>query len=109
MTRIKTFDYAGQRRETFETFRDMPKGTALPALAEVDFLFFAEEEDADWAGLERALSGLGFRCSRDGELLVARSGPMPVTAEAIWEKERGSTELALGFEFYPDGWDLGAE
>ena len=105
----KAHDFAGQRRETFETFRDMPKGTVLPDVAEVDFLFFAEEEDADWSGLERALKAKGFRCSRDGDLLVARWGPMEVMAEAIWEQERIATELALGFEFYPDGWDLGPE
>ena len=109
MTRVKAHDYAGQRRETVATFRDMPKGTVLPDVADLDFLFFAEETDADWAGLERVLTGLGFRCSRDGDLLVARCGPMPVTAQAIWEKERISTEAALGFEFYPDGWDLGSD
>ena len=109
MRAVKTHDYAAQRRETVETFRDMPKETVLPAVSDVDFLFFAEETDADWAGLERVLTELGFRCSRDDDLLVARCGPMPVTAVAVWEKERIATEVALRFEFYPDGWDLGSD
>jgi len=33
-------DFDAQRRETFDTFREMPKGETLPARAEIDFLFF---------------------------------------------------------------------
>ena len=62
MRAVKTHDYAAQRRETVETFRDMPKETVLPAVSDVDFLFFAEETDADWAGLERVLTELVYRC-----------------------------------------------
>ena len=102
-------DFDAQRRETFDTFREMPKGEALPERAEVDFLFFPEEEPADYAALGKALKARGFRISRDGDLLVASKGPMPVTPEAIWAEERVATEIAVGFDFYPDGWDLGLE
>lgn len=102
-------DYDAQRRETFETFQDLPKGEVLPERAEIDFLFFPEDEDADYAGLEKALKAKGFRVSRDDELLVATKGPMPVKPEAIWVEERLATEIALKFDFYPDGWDLGVE
>lgn len=102
-------DYDTQRRETFDTFREMPKGEVLPTHAEIDFLFFPEDEGADYAALEKALKARGFRISRDEELLVATKGPMPVTPEAIWAEERQATEIALKFDFYPDGWDLGLD
>ena len=38
--------------------------------------------------------------------MIAASGPMPVTPDAIWAKERLSTEIALEHDFYPDGWEL---
>jgi hypothetical protein len=102
-------DFETQRRETFDTFKDLPKGEKLPDRAEIDFLFFPEDEDADYAPLERALKARGFRLGRDAELLVATKGPMPVTPEAIWAEERLATEIALQHDFYPDGWDLGLE
>ena len=104
-----THDYEGQRRETFETFKSVPKGQKLPEMAEVEFLFFVEELDANWAGFEKALRGKGFKARKDGDLMVAVCGPMAVTAEAIWERERAATELAIAFDFYPDGWDLGED
>jgi hypothetical protein len=75
----------------------------------VEFLFLVEEADANWTGAEKALKAKGFRTERDMEndLLIAAYGPMPVTAEAIWEREKVATEIALSFDFYPDGWDLG--
>ncbi len=102
-------DYEAQRRETFDTFKDVPKGESLPARAEIDFLFFPEEADANYAALEKALQARGFRTSRDDDLLVATKGPMPVTPEAIWAEERIATEIALKHDFYPDGWDLGLD
>ncbi|WP_149588242.1 ribonuclease E inhibitor RraB [Tabrizicola flagellatus] len=100
-------DYAAQRRETFQTFR-MSKGVSLPKTAVVEYAFFIEELDASWPAFERALRQAGFRTRRlkDGETLIAAIGPIPVTPEAIWERERIATEIALRHDFYPDGWEL---
>lgn len=100
-------DYAAQRRETFQTFRQS-KGVSLPKAAVVEYAFFIEELDASWNALERALRLSGFRTRRlkDGETLIASIGPIPVTPEAIWEQERIATEIALKHDFYPDGWEL---
>ena len=38
--------------------------------------------------------------------MIAAFGPIPVTAESIWDKERVATEIALAHDFYPDGWEL---
>ncbi len=101
-------NYEAQRRETFATFKQAGKGVKLPATAVVDFIFFIEELDASWAALEKALRAKGFRTRRlgDDETLIASFGPMPVTADAIWDKERIATEIALHHDFYPDGWEL---
>lgn len=100
-------DYAAQRRDTFQTFRQS-KGVSLPKTAIVEYAFFIEELDASWTALERALRLAGFRPRRlkDGETLIAAIGPIPVTADAIWEQERIATEIALKHDFYPDGWEL---
>ncbi len=100
-------DYAAQRRETFQTFRQS-KGVSLPKTAVVDYAFFIEELDASWPALERALRLAGFRTRRlkDGDTLIASIGPIPITPEAIWEYERIATEIALKHDFYPDGWEL---
>lgn len=102
-----THDYAQQRRETFDTFRQS-KGVKLPARATVEYAFFVEENDADWAGFERALQAKGFRTRRlkDGETVIASAGPLAVTADEIWRCEEMATAIALAFEFYPDGWEL---
>ena len=101
-------DYKAQRAETFETFATMDAQAALPARAVVTFQFFPEDIDADWDGVEAALRDRGFETARflDEETLDASTGPIPVTPEAIWEKERIATEGALGFSFEPDGWVL---
>ncbi|WP_395543454.1 ribonuclease E inhibitor RraB [Neotabrizicola sp. sgz301269] len=100
-------DYARQRRETFDTFRQS-RGVKLPERAVVDFAFFVEENDADWARFERVLRAKGFRSKRlkDGETLIASVGPIAVTAEEIWQWEELATGIALQFDFYPDGWEL---
>ena len=100
-------DYARQRRETFDTFRQS-RGVKLPERAVVDFAFFVEENDADWARFERVLRAKGFRSKRlkDGETLIASVGPISVTAEEIWHWEELATGIALQFDFYPDGWEL---
>ena len=100
-------DYAAQRRETFDTFRKS-KGISLPKTAVVEFAFFIEENDADWAGFERALKAKEFASKRlkDNETVLASAGPMPVTAEEIWAWEEKATAIALAFDFYPDGWEL---
>ena len=102
-------NYDAQRRETFETFKSVPKGQKLPEVAVVDFLFFVEEDDANWKAFEKALRGKGFEAKKDGDTMVASYGPMPVTPDAIWEREKLATELAIAYDFYPDGWDLGAD
>jgi hypothetical protein len=105
-------NYEAQRRETFETFVQAAKDKMkLPKESVVDFLFLVEEADANWAGAEKALKAKGFRTQRDMEndLLVASCGPLPITPEAIWAQERVATEIAIAFDFYPDGWDLGVE
>lgn len=102
-----THDYAYQRRETFDTFRES-KGVKLPERAVIDYAFFAEIEAADFAGLEKALQEKGFRTQRldDDETLIASVGPIPVTADDIWKYEELATRIAVGFDFYPDGWEL---
>ncbi len=105
-----THNYEAQRRETFETFEQAAKDRVkLPALSVVEFIFLIEELDAKWGAFEKALRAKGFRTKRDpdGETLIAIRGPMPITPEAIWEQERLATEIAIGFDFHPDGWDLG--
>ncbi|MEZ5796705.1 MAG: ribonuclease E inhibitor RraB [Paracoccaceae bacterium] len=102
-------NYAAQRRDTVDTFRQS-KGVRLPARAVVDYAFFVEENDADWAGFERALKAKGFRTRRlkDGETVIASIGPIPVTADDVWLWEERATAIALAFDFYPDGWELDA-
>lgn len=103
-----THDYARQRRETFDTFKES-KGVKLPAKAVVDFAFYLEEEDANWAGFEKALAAKGFRTARleeDDSILIASIGPIAITAEEIWRHEELATGIALTFDFYPDGWEL---
>ncbi|MGL6208365.1 MAG: ribonuclease E inhibitor RraB [Paracoccaceae bacterium] len=101
-------NYEAQRRDTYATFKES-KGVKLPKESVVDYLFFIEELDADWGALEKALKAEGFRCRRDkdGETLVASFGPIAVTPEEIWAAERVATSIALKFDFYPDGWELG--
>ncbi len=101
-------NYETQRRETYASFKDAGS-IKLPKVAVVEFAFFVEENDADWGAFEKALRKEGFKVRRlqDGETLVASCGPMPVTPEAIWLREREATSIALKFDFYPDGWELG--
>ena len=100
-------NFETQRRETYASFKDI-KGVKLPKEAVVEYAFFVEELDADWGAFEKALRKEGFKTRRleDGETLIAAFGPMPVTPEAIWLREREATSIALKFEFYPDGWEL---
>ena len=102
-------NYAAQRRETFDTFRQS-KGVKLPAKAVVEFAFFVEENDADWAGFERALKDKGYRVKRlgDGETVIASVGPIAINADEVWMWEERATAIALAFDFYPDGWELDA-
>ncbi len=97
-------NYETQRRETYASFKDAGS-IKLPKVAVVEFAFFVEENDADWGAFEKALRKEGFRTRRlqDGETLVAACGPIPVTPEAIWLREREATSIALKFDFYPEG------
>ncbi len=98
-------NFEAQRRETFATFKGAPK---LPPESVVEFIFFVEETDADWGAFEKALKSRGFKTRRvgDGETVIASFGPIPVTPEAVWDKERLATEIAIAHVFYPDGWEL---
>lgn len=101
-------DYASQRRETYDTFRQS-KGVKLPREAVVDFAFYPEIQNANWGGLEKALKSMGYRTSRlveDDEYLIASVGPIAITADEIWYWEEKATRAAVSFEFYPDGWDF---
>lgn len=82
----------------------------LPARAVVDF-FFIEEIDASWPAPEKAPKAEGFKPRRkdDGETLIASIGPIPITPETIWEKERIATTIALKPAFYPDGRELAGD
>jgi hypothetical protein len=101
-------NFETQRRETYATFKEAGKAVKLPKEAVVEYLFFIEELDANWAKLEAALRAEGFRPRRDkdGITLIAAYGPIPVTPEAIWYHEREATSIALKHDFYPDGWVL---
>ncbi len=100
-------DYRTQRADTFETFRQAGKGVKLPATAVVVYLFVAENTDTDWKGVEKALRAKGFRTRNDGEVLEVRTAaPVAVDPETIWQWERRATEIALPFDFWPDGWEL---
>ncbi len=99
-------DYRSQRADTFETFAKVGKGVKLPKQAVVIFQFVAEELETNWAGVEKALRAKGFRTSHDSETLEARIGPIDIDAQTIWTWEHTATEIALPFEFYPDGWEL---
>ncbi|EEW26309.1 ribonuclease E inhibitor RraB [Rhodobacter ferrooxidans] len=101
-------DYNAQRAETFETFETMGKEITLPKRAVVDFQFYPEEIEADWDGLEAALREKGFTTTRyeDEETLDASIGPIEVTPDSIWKWEKLATEVALKFDFNPDGWGM---
>ena len=105
---VISHNYEAQRRDTFATFKEAGKGVKLPKEAMIDYIFFIEELDANWAALEKALRAEGFvtRREKDGETLIASKGPLPVTPEAIWAEERVATSIALAHDFYPDGWEL---
>ena len=101
-------NYETQRRETYATFKAAGTSVKLPKTAVVEYMFFIEELDANWASLEKALQAEGFRTTRpkDGETIIASYGPIPVTPEDIWQYERIATTIALKHDFYPDGWEL---
>lgn len=101
-----THDYKAQRAETLESFASF--ANEAPEQAVITYQFYPEDVDADWDGLERALQAKGFRTQRDEDedLLDALIGPVKITAETIWTHEKIATEIALGFDFTPDGWGL---
>ncbi len=104
-------DYDAQRDETYETFEELRKDPSLPKMAVVDYQFFSEETDADWDGFENALQAKGFETRRyqeddEDDVMEASIGPVDVTPETIWHYEKLTTEMALTFDFYPDGWGL---
>jgi Regulator of ribonuclease activity B len=101
-------NYEAQRRDTFATFKQAGRSVRLPKESVIDYIFFVEENDANWNACEKAFRAAGFKTRRDsdGITLVASFGPIPVTPEAIWAQEREATSIALAHDFYPDGWEL---
>lgn len=101
-------DYDAQRAETFDTFEEWRGEVDLPARAVIHFLFYAEETDPNWAAVEKALADKGYVVERDEEegMIDAAFGPIDVTPGSIWQHERIATEIALKWDFYPDGWDI---
>lgn len=104
-------DYDEQRAETFASIEEMRQEADFPAKAMVDFQFYPEGFNADWMGLAAALQAKGFTTVhlQDDEILEATVGPIDTSAESIWHWEKLGTEIALGFDFAPDGWGLFTE
>lgn len=99
-------DYKAQKAETFDSFAAF--AAEAPAVATIAYQFYPEDIDADWQGVQQALAARGFRTTRDDddELLDAMIGPLEISAEVIWQHEKIATEIALKFDFTPDGWGL---
>lgn len=99
-------DYKAQKDETFESFGLF--AADAPEMAVVTYQFYPEDVEADWDGVSSALEARGFRTRRDDadDLLDAEIGPLKVSAETIWQYEKIATEIALKFDFTPDGWGL---
>ncbi len=102
-------DYRSQRADTYETFATVSRGVRLPKTATVVYEFVAEEVDTKWNAVEKALREKGFKASHKGDLLLAEIGPISIDAETVWHWERIATDVVLGFDFYPDGWELGED
>ena len=106
-------DYEDQKRETFETFAELAKsGEPMPKLSVVEVYLLAEGASAKWGPCEKALQAKGFATERDGDgetLIVATKREVAISADAVWEVERQVTEIALPFDFVPDGWEFGFE
>jgi len=104
-------NFEAQRRETFETFAELKKrGSTLPRTSIVEFYLLAEDEDAKWGPCEKALRALGYATERDEDsdtLIVATRSELTITPEAIWSEERKVIEVALKYDFHPDGWEFG--
>lgn len=103
-----THEFDAQRTETFETFVELRKQDGVPKRAVVHFLFYAEDMEPDWTAVEKALTNSGFRVERDEEegMIDAAVGPIDITPESIWDHEKAATEIALKWDFHPDGWDM---
>lgn len=104
-------DFGAQKRETFDSFTEMKKaGAQLPATSVVEFYLLAEDDAAKWGPCEKALQAAGFDTARDEDdetLIVTTKDELRITAETIWAVEEKITEIALKFEFVPDGWEFG--
>lgn len=99
-------DYKAQKAETFDSFEAFAKDA--PKVATISYQFYPEDVDAKWDAVQKALEARGFRTHRDDddELLDAEIGPLKISAETIWQHEQIATEIALKFDFIPDGWGL---
>lgn len=104
-------DFAAQRDETFAAFAEMAAEGDLPDLADLDFFFLPDQEEADPQKLSRALEALDFLCHwAEGEAeLIATLPDQPLSATAIWIAEELATRVALEHGFRPDGWGLEQE
>lgn len=101
-----SYDYKAQKAETFESFEAF--AADAPEVAIITYQFYPEDIDANWDGVQKALQDRGFRTNRDDEdeLLDAMIGPLKISADVIWQHEKIATEIALKFDFTPDGWGL---
>ena len=99
-------DYKAQQAETFDSFEAF--ASDAPAVAVISYQFYPEDVDAKWDAVQAALQARGFRTRRDDDddLLDAEIGPLKISAAVIWQHEKIATEIALKFNFTPDGWGL---
>ena len=99
-------DYKSQQAETFASFEAF--AAEAPSVATISYQFYPEDVEPNWDGIEKALQARGFRTRRDedDDLLDAEIGPVKISAALIWQHEKIATEIALKFDFTPDGWGL---
>lgn len=105
-------DFAAQKAETSSVYNDLQANHGLPDVADIDYFFIADADDADWNKLAKRLTRLEFVCefvAADGDdapYLVATLPGQAVSASGIWIGEEIATRAALELGFRPDGWGL---
>lgn len=106
-------DFAAQKAETLSVYEDLQLNNDLPDMADIDYFFVAQSEDADWRALADVLTRQGYECEfieDDGDTpyLVASVREQALSAEGIWISEEVATQHALNHGFVPDGWGFEA-
>jgi hypothetical protein len=104
-------DFDNQRDETLRVWRDLSAKNNLPKTAILDLQFVPASPAADWDFFEAQLTEAGYRCNRydDGRTLEAFAGPIDLSADAIWNHELATTQIAVKCGFRPDGWGFFSE